>query len=69
MTSFLLFLMMSLKIFITEDTFLNALLENIPAGAGVEKRLSATYRMDTKDAGRYILPLMMKEIVSPENIL
>ena len=24
--------------------------------------------MDTKDSGRYILPMMMKEIVSPENI-
>ena len=43
-------------------------MENVPAGAEVEKKLCATYRVDTKDSDRYILPLMMKEIVSPEKI-
>ena len=43
-------------------------MENVPAGAGVEKKLCTIYKVDTKDSGRYILLLMMKEIVSLENI-
>ena len=43
-------------------------MENVLAGAGAKRKLSASYRVDTKDSGRYILPLMMKDIVFPENI-